>query len=305
MIFPIPGIAGNDAASRRHQIRFFHPAVCRTSPGISGAGIFVSRGLPSIMTSDRYDVRLQTHRRDRIRGRSVVSGSHCDEQPCIPCFCNPRKQLLLERSFPDRADPDGNIQNSRMINPACVQHIPDAFYHGGNVSVPTFVQHLAYYQTAAWRNSGIQTVGAFSVSAQAACHMGSMPAVVIRLLLSADKVCKPCDSPGKIRMQRDPGVQHRCRHTFSGKPVYLCRGRVDNSLYPVQGIRILFLLGYGKMGEEVCCILWKTAKKPACSPGSSTPANDRKSVSKIFLPRKKPGQACGHILNHNYPFGGS
>ena len=123
MIFPIPGIAGNDAASRRHQIRFFHPAVCRTSPGISGAGIFVSRGLPSIMTSDRYDVRLQTHRRDRIRGRSVVSGSHCDEQPCIPCFCNPRKQLLLKRSFPDRADPDRNIQNSRMINPACVQHI--------------------------------------------------------------------------------------------------------------------------------------------------------------------------------------
>ena len=55
-----------------------------------------------------------------------------------------------------------------MINPACVQHIPDAFYHGGNVSVPTFVQHLAYYQTAAWRNSGIQTVRAFSVSAQAA-----------------------------------------------------------------------------------------------------------------------------------------
>ena len=114
MIFPIPSITGNNAASRRHQIRFFHPAVCRTSPGISGAGIFVSRGLPSIMTSDRYDVRLQTHRRDRIRGRSVVSGSHCDEQPCIPCFCNPRKQLLLERSFPDRADPDGNIQNSRM-----------------------------------------------------------------------------------------------------------------------------------------------------------------------------------------------
>ena len=150
-------------------------------------------------------------------------------------------------------------------------------------------------------------------------------------------------------MQRDPGVQHRCRHTFSGKPVYLCRGRVDNSLYPVQGIRILFLLGYGRMGEEVCCILWKavkiescfagfsacggspasdiiplrqsailaerflsyrnevsyTIKKPACSPGSSSPANDRKSVSKIFLPRKKPGQACGHILNHNYPFGGS
>ena len=93
MIFPIPGIAGNDAASRRHQIRFFHPAVCRPSPGISGAGIFVSRGLPSIMTSDRYDVRLQTHRRDRIRSRSVVSGSHCDEQPYIPCFCNPRKQL--------------------------------------------------------------------------------------------------------------------------------------------------------------------------------------------------------------------
>ena len=117
MIFPIPSITGNNAASRCHQIRFFHPAVCRTSPGISGAGIFVSRGLPSIMTSDRYDVRLQTHRRDRIRGRSVVSDSHCDEQPCIPCFCNPRKQLLLERSFPDRADPDGNIQNSRMINP--------------------------------------------------------------------------------------------------------------------------------------------------------------------------------------------
>ena len=171
-----------------------------------------------------------------------------------------------------------------MINPACVQHIPDAFYHGGNVSVPTFVQHLAYYQTAAWRNSGIQTVGTFPVSTQAACHMGSMPAVVIRLLLSADKVCKPCDSPGKIRMQRDPGVQHRCRHTFSGKPVYLCHGRVDNSLYPVQGIRILFLLGYGRMGEEVCCILWKTVKKPACSPGSSVLANDRKSVSKIFLP---------------------
>lgn len=284
MIFPIPSITGNNAASRCHQIRFFHSAVCRPSPGISGTGIFVSRGLPSVMASDRYDVRLQPHRRDRIRGRSVVSGSHCDEQPCIPCFCNPRKQLLLERSFPDRADPDGNIQNSRMINPACVQHIPDAFYHGGNVSVPTFVQHLAYYQTAAWRNSGIQTVGTFPVSTQAACHMGSMPAVVIRLLLSADKVCKPCDSPGKIRMQRDPGVQHRCRHTFSGKPVYLCRGRVDNSLYPVQGIRILFLLGYGRMGEEVCCILWKTVKKPACSPGSSVLANDRKSVSKIFLP---------------------
>ena len=128
MIFPIPGITGNNAASRCHQIRFFHPAVCRPSPGISGAGIFVSRGLPSIMTSDRYDVRLQPHRRDRIRGRSVVSGSHCDEQPCIPCFCNPGKQLLLKRSFPDRADSDGNIQNSRMINPACVQHIPDAFY---------------------------------------------------------------------------------------------------------------------------------------------------------------------------------
>ena len=172
MIFPIPGVAGNDAASRCHQIRFFHSAVCRSSPGISGTGIFVSRGLPSVMASDRYDVRLQPHRRDRIRGRSVVSGSHCDEQPCIPCFCNPGKQLLLERSFPDRADPDGNIQNSRMINPACVQHIPDAFYHGGNVSVPTFVQHLAYYQTAAWRNSGIQTVGTFPVSTQAACHMG-------------------------------------------------------------------------------------------------------------------------------------
>lgn len=46
----------------------------------------------------------------------------------------------------------------------------------------------------------------------------------------------------------------------------------------------LFLLGYGRMGEEVCCILWKTVKKPACSPGSSVLANDRKSVSKIFLP---------------------
>ena len=82
MIFPIPGVAGNDAASRCHQIRFFHSAVCRSSPGISGTGIFVSRGLPSVMASDRYDVRLQPHRRDRIRGRSVVSGSHCDEQPC-------------------------------------------------------------------------------------------------------------------------------------------------------------------------------------------------------------------------------
>lgn len=191
----------------------------------------MSRGLPSVMASDRYDVRLQPHRRDRIRGRSVVSGSHCDEQPCIPCFCNPRKQLLLERSFPDRADPDRNIQNSRMINPACVQHIPDAFYHGGNVSVPTFVQHLAYYQTAAWRNSGIQTVGTFPVSTQAACHMGSMPAVVIRLLLSADKVCKPCDSPGKIRMQRDPGVQHRCpSHLFRKARLPLPRSRGQLSL---------------------------------------------------------------------------
>ena len=155
MIFPIPGIAGNDAASRRHQIRFFHPAVCRPSPGISGAGIFVSRGLPSIMTSDRYDVRLQTHRRDRIRGRSVVSGSHCDEQPCIPRLCNPRKQLLLKRSFRIEPIPTEIFRNSRMINPACVQHIPDAFYHGGNVSVSSRSSSTLHTdQTAAWRNSG-------------------------------------------------------------------------------------------------------------------------------------------------------
>lgn len=119
------------------------------------------------------------------------------------------------------------------------------------------------------------------------------------------KSANPAILPERSGCSAIPVSSTAARHTFSGKPVYLCRGRVDNSLYPVQGIRILFLLGYGKMGEEVCCILWKTAKKPACSPGSSAPANDRKSVSKIFLPRKKPGQACGHILNHNYPFGGS
>lgn len=65
---------------------------------------------------------------------------------------------------------------------------------------------------------------------------------------------------------------------LSGKPVYLCRGRVDNSLYPVQGIRILFLLGYGKMGEEVCCILWKTAKS---RPARRAPVHQQ-MIGKVF-----------------------
>lgn len=219
MIFPIPGITGNNAASRCHQIRFFHSAVCRPSPGISGTGIFVSQGLPSVMASDRYDVRLQPHRRDRIRGRSVVSGSHCDEQPCIPCFCNPRKQLLLKRSFPDRADPDGNIQNSRMINPACVQHIPDAFYHGGNVSVPTFVQHLAYYQTAAWRNSGIQTVGTFPVSTQAPATWVPCPLSSYGCFCPPTKSANPAILPERTGCSAIPVSSTAARHTFSGKPV--------------------------------------------------------------------------------------
>lgn len=98
------------------------------------------------------------------------------------------------------------------------------------------------------------------------------------------KSANPAILPERSGCSAIPVSSTAARHTFSGKPVYLCRGRVDNSLYPVQGIRILFLLGYGRMGEEVCCILWKTVKKPACSPGSSVLANDRKSVSKIFLP---------------------
>ena len=200
MIFPIPSVTGNNAASRRHQIRFFHPAVSQALSRNKRRRHFCVPG-----SAFHHDIRP-------IR-RAPADPSQRQNPGQVRCFRQPLRRTALHSmllqskkaaparaQLPDRADPDGNIQNSRMINPACVQHIPDAFYHGGNVSVPTFVQHLAYYQTAAWRNSGIQTVGAFSVSAQAACHMGSMPAVVIRLLLSADKVCKPCDSPG-----RDPG----------------------------------------------------------------------------------------------------
>mgnify|MGYP004589138145 CR=1 FL=1 len=75
-------------------------------------------------------------------------------------------------------------------------------------------------------------------------------------------------------------------------------GRVSDIL-PFRRSAILAerLLSYG---NEVSY----TIIKPDCSPGPGAPANDRKSF-KNFPFLKKPGQTCGHILNHNYPFGGS
>ena len=75
-----------------------------------------------------------------------------------------------------------------------------------------------------------------------------------------DKVCKPCDSPGKIRMQRDPGVQHRCRHPFRKARLPLPRSRGQLSL-PCSRHTHPFSFRIWKDGEEVCCILWKTVKR--------------------------------------------
>ena len=89
---------------------FFTLPFAGTSPGISGAGIFVSRGLPSIMTSDRYDVRLQTHRRDRIRG-----SARCFRQPLRRTALH---SMLLQskKAAPARAQLPGSSRSRRKYS---------------------------------------------------------------------------------------------------------------------------------------------------------------------------------------------
>lgn len=110
MIFPIPSITGNNAASRCHQIRFFHSAVCRPSPGISGTGIFVSLGLPSVMASDRYDVRLQPPSQRQNPGQ-------------VRCFRQPLRRTALhsmllqsKKAAPARARLPGSSRSRRKYS---------------------------------------------------------------------------------------------------------------------------------------------------------------------------------------------
>ena len=122
--------------------------------------------------------------------------------------------------------------------------------------------------------------------------ISSKPSIVCLL-------CPPPCGPFSIQESAVGGLSYKVKKNPAKQDSPPAAGRASDILpFRCSAILAERLLSYG---NEVSY----TIIKPSLSPGSSAPANDRKSVSKIFLPRKKPGQACGHILNHNYPFGGS
>ena len=305
MIFPIPGIAGNDAASRRHQIRFFHPAVCRTSPGISGAGIFCVPG-----SAFHHDIRP-------IR-RAPADPSQRQNPGQVRCFRQPLRRTALysmllqsKKAAPAQAQLPGSSRSRRKYSKFSYDKSGVCPAHTGCLLSwrQRFRPHvrpapciLPDGSLAQFRHTDRWSIFRF--------RTGSLPhGFHARCRHTAASVRR--QSLQILRFSRkDPdAARSRCpaplpSHLFRKARLPLPRSRGQLSL-PCSRHTHPFSFRIWKDGSRCVLHSMKGSKKPSLSPGSSTPANDRKSVSKIFLPRKKPGQACGHILNHNYPFGGS